>query len=889
MNINGQDHDNPMEDIAKDMGRKVGNKAKEGGKALMRKVGKELKKVAMKVGKKVLAALGKALMKVIALAGKWILIIGAVLLLIAVCYYFLFESRGAEQNYSFDKDTKNETALSPGGYFVANTVTGKNKAIVDFYTSLGTNAYFQVFGDDNTKIKKPDGTIKDEYNREQEFSINPNFLFVLDEFLHQGKFKYPEQFLQPVNYDPDKMKLKDLINKDGYVIAESTKYDSKTGLKTKEKEKSVHDYGLATIFKYKEDEEVYTVEGNITKRDQWDDSKKAVVPETLATPEPFKEVMVGYPRKIYLIDKMVSFAQDVTFAYETTSIKEKDLEYGETTDPKQPLVKVKYGEYKEYESYECKKTDATGKTYTATCKRLKATHPLYEYREGGVFQTIPRPADYNNIEENHGSKYLEDYMRNYNAWIPEGVMSGFNFLERGAGTLQTDIELGAGDSKTLRNLWQEHFDLLNKYGTQYGVDPYLLLALWMAETSGSTEYQKDGPFQITGDGKKSVSATNVFTGQTETFSVYTQADRNDLDKAVHFAAMLLGGKIQKYGDTLKGLQAYNFDVSGYMLEKHPLDWEGTTWLNYREDARAWYAEQEYHWKQSQGNNYKCNPGWDPDPSDTLGLPTYGNACYLEHVLQYYIGDKLTDLESVDKDTEKKESGFMGAIKSFFGIQQKTYEETTPRQYYRYYMTNKEVQWTLKSIITFSDKKLFSETYTDDSDTAFWQDGFSTKAGVISAEQFVALVPNAEGFISPLNVDNIVTKITSMFGRRTHPITGERGKMHNGMDIGVPTGTPIYAVADATVEVADTKGASNAGKYVKLSHGSGIATRYLHMSEVYVKVGETVKQGQLIGLVGSTGGSTGPHLHFELMKNEEKIDPYNIIVRPDSYSKLPTTK
>lgn len=895
MQINGQDQENPVGDLAKDMGKKAGNVAKEGGKQLAKKVTRELKKAALKVAKKAIMALGKALMKVLVLLGKYILIIGAILLIIAIVYYFLFESRGAEQSYTFDQAEGNQLEMNESGYYVG-TATGKNKAVLDFYTALGTNAYYQVVGDD-TELKKPDGTIKDEYGRESEFSINPNFLFVLDEFLYQGKFRYPEQFLQPVNYDPDTFTLKKLIDDKGFVIADSFKYDKKTGLKTTETEKSVHDFGLATIFKYKEDEEVYSVEGTITKRDEWDASTKSVVAKPLSTPEPFKEVMTGYPRKIYIIDKMVSFAQDVTFAYETTSIKQQDLDYGETTDPKQPLVKVKYGEYDEYEDYEYTytTTDAEGNEIevTETRQRFVATHDLYEYREGGVYETKPRPADFNNTETNYGADYLEDYLRNFNAWVPEGVMDGFNFLERGAGTLQTDIQLGSGDGQSLRSLWQNHYSTLEKYGTMYGVDPYLMLALWMAESSGRTDIE-DGPFQIVGDGYRAVTAMNVQTNQKETFSVSSEADRRNPEKAIHWGTMYLAAKIQAYGDPLKGLQAYNFDVSGYMKEFHPQEWEGTTWMNYREEARAYYAKKEKGWLRSQGNNYSCAPELDPDPSDKLNLPTYGNACYLEHVLQYYIGDELTDLESVDSKDPEKDQSFLGnIISSIFGVEPKTYEDTTPREHYSYNMTHDEVSWTLKSIVTFSEKKLFSETYHDeDSDLAFWQDGFSTKSISLTAEQFIKLVPGADGYIPPLNIPNVENLISSMFGRRTHPVTGERGKMHNGMDIAVPVGTPIYAVADGKVEVSvgdQGRSKKSYGNYIKVGHDGGYSTLYGHLSEVYVKAGEQVVQGQLIGATGNTGSSTGPHLHFEFWSGSTRIDPYHIVIRPESFSDMPKIK
>jgi len=103
-------------------------------------------------------------------------------------------------------------------------------------------------------------------------------------------------------------------------------------------------------------------------------------------------------------------------------------------------------------------------------------------------------------------------------------------------------------------------------------------------------------------------------------------------------------------------------------------------------------------------------------------------------------------------------------------------------------------------------------------------------------------------------------VTSGFGWRVHPITG-KSTFHQGIDLGAAEGTPVYAVYNGTVEVADWLG--GLGKAVVISHGYGSETRYGHLSQILVQPGQSIKQGTVIGLVGSTGMSTGAHLHFEL--------------------------
>ena len=118
-----------------------------------------------------------------------------------------------------------------------------------------------------------------------------------------------------------------------------------------------------------------------------------------------------------------------------------------------------------------------------------------------------------------------------------------------------------------------------------------------------------------------------------------------------------------------------------------------------------------------------------------------------------------------------------------------------------------------------------------------------------------------------------TYITSVQGNRVHPITGQQGT-HGGTDIGASYGSAIYAAGSGTVVTAYNNSAYNGGygNYAMINHGNGIQTLYAHMSVCSVTVGQTVSAGQTIGYVGSTGRSTGPHLHFEVRVNGSRVDP-----------------
>ncbi len=116
--------------------------------------------------------------------------------------------------------------------------------------------------------------------------------------------------------------------------------------------------------------------------------------------------------------------------------------------------------------------------------------------------------------------------------------------------------------------------------------------------------------------------------------------------------------------------------------------------------------------------------------------------------------------------------------------------------------------------------------------------------------------------------------TSKFGYRISPFTG-RPVMHNGLDVAASPGAPIYAPADGVVSFAGYD--AGYGKLVSIDHGYGVITRYGHLSQISVEIGQKIKRRDLIAAVGSTGRSTGPHLHYEVRVNGVPVDPINYVL------------
>ncbi|XMO87408.1 M23 family metallopeptidase [Algibacter sp. AS12] len=135
------------------------------------------------------------------------------------------------------------------------------------------------------------------------------------------------------------------------------------------------------------------------------------------------------------------------------------------------------------------------------------------------------------------------------------------------------------------------------------------------------------------------------------------------------------------------------------------------------------------------------------------------------------------------------------------------------------------------------------------------------------EKLLAAIPA----IQPVSNEDL-TRMASGYGMRSDPFTKVR-KMHWGMDFTAPRGTPIYASGDGVVERADSN-SSGYGKHIRIDHGYGYTSLYAHLYKYNVRKNQKVKRGDLIGFVGSTGRSEAPHLHYEIFKDGDRINPIN---------------
>lgn len=161
----------------------------------------------------------------------------------------------------------------------------------------------------------------------------------------------------------------------------------------------------------------------------------------------------------------------------------------------------------------------------------------------------------------------------------------------------------------------------------------------------------------------------------------------------------------------------------------------------------------------------------------------------------------------------------------------------------------------------------------------------------SYDEILNLANNKEEMLSstpsimPVSNENL-TRTASGFGWRIHPIYKIK-KFHDGMDFTAPTGTKVYATGDGTVKTVKNS-YRGYGKRVVIDHGFGYKTRYAHLADFNVKRGEKVRRGDIIGYIGSSGLSTAPHLHYEVIKDGEKLNPVNYYfndLSPKQYERM----
>lgn len=241
-----------------------------------------------------------------------------------------------------------------------------------------------------------------------------------------------------------------------------------------------------------------------------------------------------------------------------------------------------------------------------------------------------------------------------------------------------------------------------------------------------------------------------------------------------------------------------------------------------------------------------------------------------------------ELKLVDRTTQINEEEIVATIKEDVVITYKYYEIALSNEAIELVNTLEEAEELMEQIKEDNtDKELdlsIIEKYTQKEEEVETTELEIAKQGVqAKIEEQLEKQKEEQNDMSEISGIKLATKpitgtITSRYGERS----SLRSSTHTGLDIAATRGTPIQVVADGTVTSASYNGAY--GNLVKVDHGNGIETWYAHTSKMYVTVGQTVTAGEVIATVGSTGNSTGPHLHFEIRMNGEHVNPQNYLYK-----------
>jgi len=230
-------------------------------------------------------------------------------------------------------------------------------------------------------------------------------------------------------------------------------------------------------------------------------------------------------------------------------------------------------------------------------------------------------------------------------------------------------------------------------------------------------------------------------------------------------------------------------------------------------------------------------------------------------LQYnLLTKKMTEAEAVLKNVENRDNGI---YRLYFEANPIPEEQRNQgfggvNRYKKYEgFNNSELIISANKRIDILQKRIIIQSKSLDEITALAKD----------KEKILARIPA----IQPIKNEDL-TRMASGFGYRSDPFTKVR-KFHYGMDFTAPRGTPIYASGDGVVKRADGR-ASGYGNHIRIDHGYDYVSLYAHLYKYNVNVGQKVRRGDLIGYVGSSGRSVGPHLHYEVFKDNIRINPLN---------------
>jgi murein DD-endopeptidase MepM/ murein hydrolase activator NlpD len=884
----------------------AGGVAKSGIKKLVQGTGK----VAASAGKRIAKALATTLLRLLftlILAVPELFVIFGILGLVIFAFYALNENRGTQLQYSAQpivQNTMTTKVINGETYqYASGSLNAMQSQILNFYQYYANVSYFQYI---HGKPKRPTGKIYDYYGKENGLELNPNILYSLDYWLFNDKYKYPNQFIQPLNENLNAMQLLPLTNKQRVVNVKSNDYGP-NGKTNNQQIYSVADYGLAPVFSYKKyninnylQGYYYKKEILVGKHTKWTNIH-----------QPYKIQEPNYPQKVYVMTTALTFQGTHHFQYQELSSEISGLSPGQSSNDTDLVTEYHYDTGVWY-------------SYVGSGKKRRAIPhyvPLYEMRYGAEYQVAPiETAD---AFDNKGNQYLNDYMANFQCFLPKNVLDGFNVSQfTGNDVLSGSMgPIGVGTSNNYGNA-MEWWSYIQLYASDFGVDPYLILAQMTQESHGNpTDGSLNagyGLMQIqlstNGNGKDGIMGTTV-AGKQVWILINTSTVSNPLTN-LEIGIIMDANHIQAYeqedhnpiNDEMKAIYEYN-GGSGTMDEVKSLagsNWDTNGWLNYIQE----------------GYSMELNGGGDPN--------------YLAHVLAYYnsptgktaiqnwlkgttiqVGTNTSSLSVMTPNhtssatmftiTQKKGKttagatnqsnnfGWLGAVldgiqkalgnslNSVFSMFQQTYPKTAKKFEYHLYASpfiEKEfyaMNEAMNQRIGFSDSFNTNTTPTlmEKEVLPIWDNHYiysgNGNKDDLNPSQLSGIVSDIGSFTRPLSA---FTAIIEPYGPDNN--IESVGMFNQGVVLSAPLHNPVYAVTGGVVSNVITgigTQVKGLGNTITIQNNDGTAVTYGYLSRITAQKGATVSLGELIGYTGKTGDAFEPSLYFALYgPNGAALDP-----------------
>lgn len=777
--------------------------------------------------------------------------------------------------------------------------------------------------------------ITDYHNKENFFYLSHFFLLSVDEIAHRLDFRYPEQFIRPVYADLENRTLNPITDEDGTLLATSYVY-TQEGEKTEDKVLGVWDYGFAPILFYIKEEKEDFIKGRYIKKDVIIDNEIVQIemdkPFRIVIPNSQREIYViehaithsgeityeyqhqdVYTRPLSnsTSNYKVEHTPDDRYFYEKGIIIVEPTMDDITDWDRQVFLEQLIDEYWikiEVDPLAENILDPRELSQETldlmlfeTLKPYPVEVPLYKYREGHLGEFIP--VETNSIQNFSGVEYLYGYLTNYQAYIPDDVIQDFSFYKRAepdsaiieelknllqfqGGALvrnynNTSLNIGSRVNVSQYERANMYIHLFLSNGARFDIDPYILLAI-AANVSGGdhlAHLRGRGPVGLM-QMQEGLSVRLSLPDKTYS-RVFSRSDLNDITINVEAGASYFKHLLSVFhNNPLLAIHAYgtNEATTIRMMENYAKEKNLSFAATCQNVSDAGWLERRVDYFSRNDSNFIENVlSYYPNQlSDLLNIDDVSGLSDLTPILALQsitiaeknqnwllrVWDNVVDGFSKTKDQ----------VNTFYGSD---YGEDV--FFHQQSLSHDDVIDVLALTLSFSN----SSHYYDELELFFGNNisdhGVQTDFIFLGNTNFSGGIGNqarfiegiASGLIGFINPTQIPYRVTSPYGFRVHPVTGAYS-MHNGTDYATPMRTGLYAVGDGIVTFAGWSGGY--GFLVEI-RSDVYRFRYAHLDKILVERGQSVSTGELIGLSGNTGVSTGAHLHFEMFFKEERTDPH----------------